>query len=236
MENLIGLQGLSLSSFFDPKRVAKCDREEKCPVVTVSRSFGSNGSKIAELIADLLTVPCFGYSMLDTIIQEAKSDRYLMDLIDEHAPSAMEDWIHALFTKGEISRAGFYQRLIKTTLAISRSGGVIVGRGAHLILASNPKVFRVRIEGSLEVCAKRVAERENVKIKRAKELIIKTDRERNRYVRELYQRFPHDRAFYDLVINSDGLSPHVCAELVVHAMEKMGYYVPGSDIIKQQKL
>ena len=174
--------------------------------------------------------------MLDEIIKESKTDKFLMGLIDERAPSPLEDWIHSLFTKGEVSRAGFYRRLIKTTLAIARTGGVIIGRGAHLILANNPRVFRVRIEGSLEICVKRVAEREHIKVKKAKELIAKTDHERKRYVKELYNRFPTERAYYDLVVNSDTVTPHTAVEIIVYAMEKMGYYIPGTDIIKQQKL
>lgn len=229
MKNLIGLDGMSLSSYFDPKRAAECDREHKCPVVALSRSMGANGSKVAELLADSLTVPCFGYSMLDGIVKEAKSDKFLMSLIDERSPTPLEDWIHGLFSKGEISRAAFYRRLIKTTLAISKTGGVIIGRGAHLILSSNPKVFRVRVEGSLEVRIQRVAEREKIKTKKAKDLIAKTDDERKRYVKELYKRFPHKRGYYDLVVNSDNISPHAVVDIIIYTMEQMGYYVPGSE-------
>ncbi len=230
---LIGVDGISMSSFFDPKKVAECDRKEGCPVVTVSRTLGTNGSKIAELLAEQLTVPCFGYSMLDGIIKEAKSDKYLMGLIDERAPNALDDWIHALFTKGEISRAGFYRRLIKTTTAIAKTGGVIIGRGAHLILANNPKVFRIRIEGSLNVCVQRVAERENIKPKKAREKILKTNEERRRYVKELYKRYPHDRAYYDLVINSDNIDAQQAVDIILFAMEKMGYCKLESGILKK---
>ncbi|WP_130472035.1 AAA family ATPase [Candidatus Magnetaquicoccus inordinatus] len=236
MGKLIGIQGISMSTYFDPKRVEECNREKRCPVVTVSRSFGANGSQIAELLAESLTVPCFGYSMLDGIVREAKSDKYLMSLIDERAPGPLEDWIHAMFTKGEVSQAGFYRRLIKTVIAIAEGGGVIIGRGAHLVLANNPKVFRVRIEGSLEICAQRVAERENIKLKDAKERIFKVDNERKLYVRELYKRCPHQRAHYDLVLNSDCLTPETAVEIIIFTMEKMGYYVPGSELIKQQNL
>jgi hypothetical protein len=233
---LIGIQGISMSTYFDPKRAEECSREQRCPVVTVSRSFGANGSRIAELLAEALTVPCFGYSMLDGIVREAKSDKYLMGLIDERAPGPLEDWIHAMFTKGEVSQAGFYRRLIKTVIAIAESGGVLIGRGAHLILANNPKVFRVRIEGSLEICAQRVAEREKIKLKEARERIVKVDNERRLYVRELYRRCPSQRAHYDLVLNSDLLEPEAAVEVILFAMEKMGFYLPGSELIQQQAL
>jgi cytidylate kinase len=228
MGKIMGNYGISLSDYFDPKRVEKCDREKKCPVVTISRSVGSGGSQIAELLAEELTVPCFGYSMFDDIVKESKQDKYLLALVDEKAPGVLEDWIHALFTKGQISKSNFYMRLVKTTLAIAQTGGVIIGRGAHLVLASNPQVFRIRIEGSLEVCAQRIAEKENIKPKKAKELIIKTEKERVKYVRELYNRFPNNQRYYDLVVNTDRVSPHDAVEIITFAMDKIGHYVPGS--------
>jgi cytidylate kinase len=236
MGNIIGIYGTSLSSYFDPKRVEKCDREKKCPVVTVSRSVGAGGGKIAELLSEQLTVPCFGYSMFDGIVKESKQDKYLLALVDEKAPGTLEDWIHSLFTKGQTSKSDFYMRLVKTTLAIAKTGGVIVGRGAHLVLASNPRVFRVRIEGSMDVCVERVAKREKIKTKKAREFIQKIEKDRIKYVRELYNRFPNDRGYYDLVVNTDKLNSHDAVEIITHAMEKMGYYVPGEDIIKKQKL
>ena len=227
MGKMIGVYGTSLSSYFDPKRAENCDLEKKCPVVTVSRSVGAGGSKIAELLAEELTVPCFGYSLIDDIVKESKQDKFLLSLVDEKAPGMLEDWIHSLFTSGRVSKSGFYMRLIKTTLAIAKTGGVIVGRGAHLVLASNPRVFRVRIEGSMEACIKRVGEREKIKNKKAKELILRTERDRRKYVGELYKRFPHDRAYYDLVLNTDKLTTHDAVELITATMNKMGHYVPG---------
>jgi hypothetical protein len=236
MGKMIGIYGTSLSTYFDPKRVENCELEKICPVVTVSRAVGAGGSKIAELLAENLTVPCFGYSLIDSIVKESKQNKFLLALVDEKAPGIMEDWIHSLFTKGRVSKSGYYMRLVKTTLAIAKTGGVIVGRGAHLILASNPQVFRLRIEGSMEACVERVAERESIKKKKAKELIATTERERRKYVRELYHRFPHDRTYYDLVINTDKLTPDDAVEIIIHTMAKMGYYVPGEDIIKKQNL
>jgi hypothetical protein len=236
MGNVLGSYGGSLSSYFDPKRATQCDREKKCPVVTVSRSVGAGGSEIAELLSEQLTVPCFGYSLIDDIVKESKQDKFLLSLVDEKAPGVFEDWIHSLFTKGQISKSGFYMRLVKTTLAIAKTGGVIIGRGAHLVLSSNQRVFRLRIEGSLDACVERVAEREKIKKKKAKDFIFRKERERRKYVRELYKRFPHDRAYYDLVINTDKLSPHDAVEVIVYTMNKMGFYVPGDEIIKAQKL
>ncbi len=229
MGNIVGIYGTSLSDYFDPKRVEKCDRIAHCPVVTVSRSVGAGGGRVAEILAEHLTMPCFGYSMFDQIVKESKQDKYLLALVDEKAPGVLDDWIHALFTHGTISKSGFYMRLVKTILAIAKTGGVIIGRGAHLVLTGDPRVFRVRVEGSMEVCAQRVAEREKIKLKKARELILKTEKERHKYVKELYKRFPHDRAYYDLVVNTDKLTPEDTVDVIIHAMDRMGFSVPEEE-------
>ncbi|MBF0369093.1 MAG: cytidylate kinase-like family protein [Magnetococcales bacterium] len=227
MNTDVGVRGLIKSAFFNPQRIAECDKEKKCPVVTVSRGYGANGSRTAELLADRLMVPCYGFTMVDGIIKEAKTNKNLMELMDEKYPSVMDDWLHSMLSKGDISRVGYHRRLIKTVLTIARTGGVIIGRGAHLILSNHQNVFRTRVEGSLETCSRRIAERDKIKQKKAREVVIKTNKERARFVRELYKRFPPDREFYDLVVNSDRITPEQSVEIMIHTMSVMGFHVPG---------
>ncbi|MEO5353853.1 MAG: cytidylate kinase-like family protein [Magnetococcus sp. XQGC-1] len=233
METSGELNNAVLSTYFDPERVGKCHLETKCPVVTVSRAFGANASVIAELLADSLTVPCFDYALVDRIAKELKTDKQLVRLIDEKSPKPMDKWHYSSVTKGVCSRVGYYRLVVKAILAIAEGGGVIVGRGAHLVLAHHPRVFRVRIDGSLDVRSKRVAEREKISLRAAREMAIRVDEERKRYLKEIHKIHPTQRIDYDLLINSDEIGPHTAVEIIVSVMEKMGYYVPGSTTIEQ---
>lgn len=226
MQNSTGIQSIVKSTFFDKGKgedPACGQAAGKCPVVALSRSFGSNGSLIADLVSQKLQVSCFGYTMIDGIIEEAKTNKQLMKLMDEQFPDALEDWIRSLLTGGKVSKANYIRRLIKTVQAVGKAGGVVIGRGAHIILANRPNVFRVRVEGDLQLCAKRVADREGVSIKKALEKIKETDQERKKFVAALYKQFPNDRSYYDLVLCSDRLTPQDAAEIIVYTMKKMGY-------------
>ncbi|MEO5347784.1 MAG: response regulator [Magnetococcus sp. YQC-9] len=192
-------------------------------VVSVSRNFGSNGGKISELLAERLGVTCYGHSMIDEMMSKTQTTKKLMMLMDEKLPRAIDSFLYSLFVKPDNSVAGYYKNLIKTVLNISKLGGVIVGRGARLILAHDPLVFRVSIEGSRDVCIKRVAEREGITQDAAKRKIIDTEKERSRFMKGLFKRYPNTRTYYDLELNSDRIDPVHAVDIIVHAMERMGY-------------
>ncbi|MBF0133853.1 MAG: cytidylate kinase-like family protein [Magnetococcales bacterium] len=225
MSTFHGIAGLGRSVLFDPQQGRDCKKGQSCPVVTISRDVGASGGNIARLLATKLSVPCYGFSMIDDIIEQIKSEKHLMALVDERYPSTMESWFSDLFLKGSIPTAEYYRRIIQTVNAIADTGGVILGRGAHLILASNPSVFRARIEGSLAHCAKRVSIREKVTIENAKEMIALKTKERSEFLRELYKRFPNNMKYSDIVINTDKVSDDDAVDILVYAMGKMGHDV-----------
>ncbi|MEO5353862.1 MAG: cytidylate kinase-like family protein [Magnetococcus sp. XQGC-1] len=213
------------------ERVQRSSSGERFPVVTVSRSCASGGSKIAELLAQSLAVSCYGYTLLEGLGKQIAEDKYVHAWLDERLPSrSLFDWIHAISNDGVVTRVKLDWRLVKTILTIAEGGGVIIGHGAHLILDNNPQVFRVRIEGSLDLCAERMARAQNMEMDEARLLVVKVNKERDRYLESIHSMHPskRNRTTYDLVLNSDGLDPHVAVEIIVYAMEKMGFYLPGS--------
>ncbi|MBF0184644.1 MAG: cytidylate kinase family protein [Magnetococcales bacterium] len=223
MDNRPAISGLVKSTLFSDATDHSHQGASKPVVVTVSREFGSNGGKIAELLAEQLHIPCYGYSMIDQLVQTNHTTNKLMSLMDEKLPKAIDSFLYSLFIEPEQSVAGYYKNLIKAVNRIAQIGGVILGRGARLILADQPHVFRVRIEGSRDIRIKRVAQREGISAEEAKEKINSIEKERSRFLKGLYKRFPNQRTYYDLVINSDRIEPHRVASVIMHAMEGMGF-------------
>ncbi|MEO5340404.1 MAG: cytidylate kinase family protein [Magnetococcus sp. MYC-9] len=223
METSVGISSMVKSSLFATSAKEAGAGEKRPVVVTVSRNFGSNGGRIAELLAERLHVPCYGHSMIDELISKTHTTKKLMSLMDEKLPRPIDNFIYSLFVGPEQSVSSYYKNIIKAVLGISREGGVIVGRGARLILAQYPHVFRIHIEGSSEVCIKRVAQREGISLEEAKRKIADVERERSRFLKGLYKRYPNNRTYYDMVINSDRIDPQHAVDILVTAMEKMGF-------------
>ena len=200
-------------------------------VVTVSRDFGSMGKLVAHQLAETLEVRCCDRHILQEVARRAHVDEKLVSVLDEHVSKINGHWWQHLLQKEALSYEDYYHYLVKTVLSVSRTGGVIIGRGAHLILGEK-KAFRVRITGSVEKCAERVASRERIDIKDAIKLVHEVNNERAEYVKKLYDTDINEPSNYDLVLNSDRYNKEQIVELICDSMEKAGYKLPDESQIK----
>ena len=222
IEALIGVE-LAQESKAAEEKAAQARRATY--VVTVSRGYGSLGKQMAQALADRLGVRCCDRTILEEVARRADVDIELVKNLDENIRHIkVEPW--KAFFKGETcTRERYLHHLVKVVLNISRKGGVIVGRGAHLILGPC-KAFRVRIIGTLETCAERVAEREHIDLKAARKRVEKVNHERAEYQQQLYGVDAGDCSDYDLVINSDRFDVQQMVSLVLTGMQQAGYDIP----------
>ena len=194
-------------------------------VVTVSRGYGSLGKIIAQALADRLGVRCCDRSILEGVAKHADVDVELVKRLDENIePSVALPWT-AFFKGKSFPKERYLHHLVKVVLNISKKGGVIVGRGAHLILGPD-RAFRVRVTGSLEVCAQRVVERDQLDIEAARERVMTINRQRADYLQQLYGEGINDCSDYDLTINTDRFDVEAAIELILHSMQLAGYDLP----------
>lgn len=191
-------------------------------VVTVSRGYGALGKETAQALADILGVRCCDRIILQEVAKRANVDVELIKRLDEHVDNIGSDWWHSLFSGKSYPAERYLHHLVKVVLNIPAQGGVIVGRGAHLILGPH-RCFRVRIVGSLEKCAERIGVRENIDIKAAKQRVEQVDRERAEYINELYGVHAGDSSNFDLVINTDRFTVNESVALILDAMQQAGY-------------
>ena len=194
-------------------------------VVTVSRGYGSLGKIIAQALADRLGVRCCDRSILEGVAKHADVDVELVKRLDENIePSVALPWT-AFFKGKSFPKERYLHHLVKVVLNISEKGGVIVGRGAHLILGPD-RAFRVRVTGSLEVCAQRVVERDQLDIEAARERVMTINRQRADYLQQLYGEGINDCSDYDLTINTDRFGVDSAIELILHSMQLADYDIP----------
>jgi cytidylate kinase len=194
-------------------------------VVTVSRNYGAQGKVLAQLLADRLGVRCCDREILQGVASRANVDVELVKTLDEHVKRIKGNWWHGFFKGQTFSREQYFHHLVKVVLSISQNGGVIVGRGSHLILGPE-RAFRVRITGTLPRCAERIAARENLSDAAARQRVLDVDRERSEYIRELYDVDIEGAGFYDLILNSDRFDVETMVEIVLFAMQGAGYAMP----------
>lgn len=187
------------------------------PVVTISRDHGAGGEAIAAIVAERLGIPCFDREILDRVVASATSDPAMMRVLDEHIPERNGMFLFASLL-GLTDPVPEYQRLlVRVVNGIAAHGGVILGRGAHLLLRGGMR-FRVCIVGSDEVCARRLAGDDAAAIPAALETVRATNARRSAYLRELFHVERDDPRHYDLTINTDRYAdPGDVAALIVSA-------------------
>ena len=206
----------------DSKKAQQVWEKSETYVVTISRNFGSMGKKAGKLLADTLGVRCCDRYILQEVARRADIDEDLVKILDEHISHIDEHWWSPLISKNTFSYEEYYKHLVKTIFSISLRGGVIIGRGANLILGPE-RAFRVRIVGSPLKCAERVAEREDISLDEAIKKAHDVDQERAEYIRKLYETDINDPLAYDLVLNSDRYDKVQLVELILVAMQESGY-------------
>ncbi|MGN7614052.1 cytidylate kinase family protein [Magnetococcales bacterium HHB-1] len=199
------------------------------PVVTISRDYGSGGRKVGTILAKQLKTTLFDNQIRKNLQAHwHTNDAESLDHLDDKLQNALDDWFHVITSTDHISRDAYYRQLASTISKIADQGGVIMGRGAHLILDKR-NIFRVKITGSLERCAHRICKRKGVSPKSAQKLVIHTNKERTNFVRSLYKRFPTKSTYYDLVISSDHLKLTHIVEIILLSMQRMGFEVSPFD-------
>ena len=196
--------------------------------VTISSSFGAGGNVVGPAAAERLGLPFF-----DRAIPAAVANRLAMPIEeaaaqDEKAPSTWARLARAFANMAvpmgpQAPDPGddpdqFRAETERILLHIAQStGGVILGRGAMVVLRDLPDVLRVRLDGDPEARIRRVADRERLALDEVRAMQRETDGARDNYLRLFYKARPADTALYDLTIDSVTVPLDTCTELVVLA-------------------
>jgi hypothetical protein len=201
-------------------------------VVTVSASYGSSGSLIAPAVAARLGLPFHDRlipardAVAATTAAAGGSGERLTEeeRLDARRTSFLHRLAHLTGGLGLPVPAGedigdhvreTVERSIRDIAA--GAGGVILGRGAMIVLAGQPGAFHVRLDGPGERRCARAMAFEGIGAAAARERMVETDRARARYLTRLYGRDAHDPALYHLVVDSTVLPVEACVRVLVDA-------------------
>ncbi|TAN73364.1 MAG: cytidylate kinase-like family protein [Magnetospirillum sp.] len=172
------------------------------PVITLSRDFGCGGDIIATRLCQRLNLPLYDEDLLREVAGRLQDDPAIIRLLDEGFGRAKDMWLYRMFSGKDVSPDAYRDTLVKVVMSLGRLGGVIVGRGAHVILAEEC-ALRVRIAGSPEVCAARMAGSghgtEAEILAQAKEI----NHRRGKFVWEVFHSRLSDANEFDITVNTD---------------------------------
>ncbi len=197
--------------------------ESVYPVVTISREPGSGGRVIAESLAKKFNLDLFHQEMIHCMAESTKVSKQVIETLDEKGLNVLDNWIASLVDKQHLWPDQYLKHLMKVILAIGKHGrAVIVGRGANFILSPENR-FRVRVIAPIETRTGNISRDYDVSAKKAKRRMIKTESDRQAFIRKYFYSDICEPGNYDLIINTDRVS----VENAVEAIGSAAGLIPG---------
>ena len=200
------------------------------PVVTIAALYGASGSVIGPRVAERLQVPLLDREIPAAVaVRSGLTDTGVMN-IDEEPRSrvhrVMSTLGRATVPSGE--GGGSLERLdiqenrlrghVEEFLAKAAvSGGVAIGRGGMVVLASVPWALHVHLGGPREARVRVRMEQDGVDRATAERRQAAEDRQRAAYVRRAYGVDGSDPSLYHLMLDTTALDVETCVELIVAA-------------------
>ncbi len=184
-------------------------------VITIGRQFGSGGREIAQKLAEKFGIPFFDKELL---ARAAKDSGLCEEVLQNHDEMPTSSFLYNLvmdtysfgynssaYVDMPVSHRVFLAQFDTIKKIADEGPCVIVGRCADYALAERDNLISVFIAGNPEAKLKRVMERYDLTESKAREMLVKKDKQRKSYY-DYYssKRWGHVDT-YDISINSSVL-------------------------------
>ena len=199
-------------------------REAQPLAITISREAGAGGIIIAEMLAQRLTAlektaatrpwAIFDANLAKQVLEDHKLPPQLERFMTEDVGLPIEEIVEEVL--GLHPPAWTLVRdTAKTILRLAGLGrAILVGRGASLITARLPNVFRVRLVAPLAARIRHAAEYYHLSEAEADMLVREKDKARRRYLRRYFNAKIDDPTLYDVTLNTGRLGFARTAEAI----------------------
>ena len=184
-------------------------------IITIGRQFGSAGREIGQKVAAHFGIPCYDKELLS---RAAKESGYCEEMIQNHDERPTNSFLYNLvmdtysfgynassFVDMPISHKVFLAQFDAIKKIAAEGSCVIVGRCADYALSDFDNCINFFIYADEDAKAKRISEKYDLSDEKARELMIKKDKQRQSYY-NYYSSKKWGRAdSYDLCIDSSVL-------------------------------
>ncbi len=179
------------------KEFAKIQDSSEGVIITISRTHGSRGKYIGQLIAKQLNIPYYYKELTVIAALESGLDKEFISKLNQN-----NNILHDLYlTTTPVKYAIEAQEKVIKKIA-SKGSCVIVGRAADYVLRNNKNLVRIFIYAPEEYRINSVMEMYGDGVNEARKNIIKSDKNRSSYYNLISNSTFGDVNNYDLCIDS----------------------------------
>jgi putative MATE family efflux protein len=175
-------------------------------VVTIAREYGSGGRYVGKLLADNLGIKFYDKEFISEVSKETGlSEEYIKANEQKHSNLGSSEYNND--DKLFIAES-------KTIKKIAKESCVIVGRCANYVLSGNKDVINIFLYSDEESKINRAVKYYNLDKNKAKKIIDKINKEREKHYNYYTGKKFYDPTNYDLMINVDILGTTKTAEYI----------------------
>ncbi len=212
----------------------------KSSVICISHTDGAGGEDVGRVVAarlgyryidkELIVAAARRAQVAPEVVAEAEKKRSLLEKILDALSLASETLGPATLAAGigvPTWEVGFSHPTTRDDLRsvirgaiheFAKAGDCVIGaHAASLALAGREGVLRVLVTAPEDVRRARLAERRQLSEKEAREAITAGDEGRREYMRVFYDIDDEQPTHYDLVLNTEGMSPEHAATVIAAA-------------------
>ena len=211
-------------------------------VVCISRSLGALGEQVGGLVAQRLSFQYVDEGVIERAARLARVDPKLVEQAEHRQPllrrlkqklAAARDLVEPAtlalalgpLLVGATERAALratpedLRLLIQEAIQELAEDGqvVILAHASSMTLATRTDIVRVLVTASAETRSQRLVAAQGITAGEAATAIANSDRDRGDYFRRFHSVIEEQPTHYDLVVNTDVLTPEQAAELIVCA-------------------
>ncbi len=205
-------------------------------VITISRQSGSDGNVVAELLCQKLNYRLFDKALMIQLAEklnaqildnekfsEASTQKTLLERFLTPFNSAFEEnhQPQKIISIEDDQTPSVSQIRALILAAYDQGNVVIVGRGSQIVLADKPDVLHVRVVAPLEKRIQAWQIREGLSYNDASQKINLRDKAHVDFVKNYFDTDLRNPALYDLIVNTQKLSPLSATDLIIQALHNI---------------
>ena len=193
-------------------------------LITISRQYGSGGREVGKRLAELLGVPFYDKELLKVAARESG---ICVDMFVSYDVKPTTSFLYSLvmdtYSMGyntsaymdmPINHKIFLAQFDTIKKLADEESCVIVGRCADYALADYPNMVSVFISGNEEDKIRQLMERHDISREKAKDIMIKTDKQRSSYYNYYSSKRWGSCKSYNLCINSSVVGYDGAVEII----------------------
>lgn len=194
---------------------------ERQLILTIGRQYGSNGHEIGVKLAQYLHVECYDKAKL---IQISKGTDHYEEMKAFYEERPVNSLLFAI-SMNQIQPHSHEIPFTRIQQLFQEKSGILIGRCGNAIFRKNQRAVRIFIHADPDIRQQRIAQWEQISLKKAARRIQEVDEERMAFHRYFANECWGQADRYEICLDSGILGVDGCVQTIINYLRGRGLLV-----------